>query len=78
MTGGAGDDLMEGADGKDSVTGDAGNDQLHGGTAPVGQKNILNGGTGTDSASCGPDARTSIEVLPAGGCPNVVGTGPAV
>ena len=61
--GGDGRDFLEGGGGTDEVYGDTGNDGLHGGTANPGQLNFLDGGTGTDCASAGPDTRTRIEAV---------------
>jgi Ca2+-binding RTX toxin-like protein len=58
-----GRDFLEGGGGTDRVFGDTGNDALHGGTANAGQLNFLDGGTGTDCASAGPDTRTRIEAV---------------
>ena len=72
LSGGDGADKFYGNDGKDSLGGDAGvdelyagggNDILHGGTTILPLLNLLNGGSGTDCASNGPDTRVSIEII---------------
>lgn len=65
LDGGDGRDLLSGDGGKDTINGDDHNDALHGGSSPGSTKNTLNGGTGRDCASRGPDIPTSIEVFSA-------------
>jgi Ca2+-binding RTX toxin-like protein len=64
LTGGAGNDVLDGGKGADQLFGDAGNDRLLG---KDGTRDVLNGGSGTDSAAydvspkSAADQRSSIE-----------------